>query len=158
MCANRFASRGSWAAAFVAAFIVTGILASRIEAKDPPSKPQTAAKADVAKPAAAKPAVAAPAKASARVDGHELFTREWLPSDARAHGGDGLGPVFNDSSCVACHNQGGAGGAGPSSKNVNIITAFTIPMAQITQEQSLPQGLFNLAFGALRRPCPCNRS
>ena len=29
------------------------------------------------------------------------------------HGGDGLGPVYNDSSCVACHNSGGNGGQDP---------------------------------------------
>src|SRR4051794_33327804 len=50
--------------------------------------------------------------------GREIFGREWLPGDSRSHGGDGLGPVFNDSSCVACHNQGGTGGGGPSGKNV----------------------------------------
>ena len=44
--------------------------------------------------------------------GRELFLREWIPRDPRCHGGDGLGPVFNDSSCVACHNQGGTGGGG----------------------------------------------
>src|SRR5262245_22619382 len=62
------------------------------------------------------PAVAAPS-ASDPVDGKELFTREWLPNDARARGGDGLGPLFNDSSCVACHNLGGVGGGGPKGKN-----------------------------------------
>src|SRR5579863_1868755 len=46
--------------------------------------------------------------------GRILFHREWRPRDPRSHGGDGLGPVFNESSCVACHNQGGAGGAGPA--------------------------------------------
>ena len=55
--------------------------------------------------------------------GRELFEREWLPGDSRTHGGDGLGPVYNDSSCVACHNLGGNGGAGPASKNVNILSA-----------------------------------
>ena len=40
-----------------------------------------------------------------------------------SHGGDGLGPVYNDSSCVACHNLGGSGGGGAASKNVDIITA-----------------------------------
>src|SRR4051794_37934600 len=38
-----------------------------------------------------------------RARGRELFEREWLPGDTRTHGGDGLGPVFNDSSCIACH-------------------------------------------------------
>jgi CxxC motif-containing protein (DUF1111 family) len=58
-------------------------------------------------------------------EGRELFTREWLPHDARSVAGDGLGPVFNDTSCVACHNQGGIGGAGPPSKNVQVVTAFS---------------------------------
>ena len=63
------------------------------------------------------------AKRIASVDsGRELFLREWMPDDPRSHGGDGLGPVFNDSSCVACHNLGGAGGAGPNSKNVDILS------------------------------------
>jgi CxxC motif-containing protein (DUF1111 family) len=56
-------------------------------------------------------------------EGRELFLREWTPGDSRSHHGDGLGPVFNDSSCVACHNAGGSGGGGPSSKNVDIVTA-----------------------------------
>ena len=56
--------------------------------------------------------------------GRELFLREWTPGDSRSHGGDGLGPVYNDSSCVACHNAGGPGGGGPKSKNVDIVSAF----------------------------------
>jgi CxxC motif-containing protein (DUF1111 family) len=55
--------------------------------------------------------------------GREIFLREWVANDPRSHGGDGLGPVFNDTSCVACHNLGGAGGGGSASKNVDIITA-----------------------------------
>src|SRR5437016_4553625 len=55
--------------------------------------------------------------------GYEIFNREWLPNDPRSHGGDGLGPVYNDSSCVACHNSGGSGGAGPISKNIDILSA-----------------------------------
>jgi hypothetical protein len=35
--------------------------------------------------------------------GQELFTRDWEPNDPRCHGGDGLGPVYNETSCVACH-------------------------------------------------------
>lgn len=63
--------------------------------------------------------------------GREIFLREWLPNDPRGHGGDGLGPVFNDTSCVACHNLGGAGGGGPASKNVDIITAAPANPAQL---------------------------
>jgi len=55
--------------------------------------------------------------------GREVFNREWLPDDARGHGGDGLGPVYNDTSCVACHNLGGPGGAGPVGKNIDILSA-----------------------------------
>jgi mono/diheme cytochrome c family protein len=33
-----------------------------------------------------------------------------------------LGPVFNDTSCAACHNQGGLGGAGTAGHNVQIVT------------------------------------
>src|SRR5687767_5713675 len=74
--------------------------------------------------AIAKKAENAAAKKS-KADGGELFNREWLPGDARAAGGDGLGPVFNDTSCVACHNQGGVGGGGPSSKNVDVVSVFS---------------------------------
>jgi CxxC motif-containing protein (DUF1111 family) len=55
--------------------------------------------------------------------GAEIFNREWMPNDSRSHGGDGLGPVYNDTSCVACHNAGGSGGAGPVSKNIDILNA-----------------------------------
>ncbi|HTQ38506.1 MAG TPA: di-heme oxidoredictase family protein [Pirellulales bacterium] len=84
------------------------------------------------------PATPANTSAAAAPDGKELFQREWIPNDPRSHGGDGLGPVFNDSSCVACHNQGGSGGGGTASKNVDIITAFVNPVVQQQQEQPAP--------------------
>ena len=55
--------------------------------------------------------------------GRELFERVWVKDDPRSHGGDGLGPVFNGSSCVACHNLGGSGGGGTNDKNIEIVTA-----------------------------------
>lgn len=55
--------------------------------------------------------------------GKMLFEHEWKPHDPLAAGGDGLGPVFNAKSCVACHFQGGVGGAGPNDNNV---TAFEV--------------------------------
>jgi CxxC motif-containing protein (DUF1111 family) len=55
--------------------------------------------------------------------GADLFAREWLPRDANGAAGDGLGPVYNETSCVACHHQGGPGGAGPTSTNVEILSA-----------------------------------
>ncbi|MCA9071199.1 MAG: hypothetical protein KDA84_19865 [Planctomycetaceae bacterium] len=59
-------------------------------------------------------------------DGQELFHRSWLPDDPRSPNGDGLGPMFNETSCAACHNQGGPGGGGPTSKNVELLTAFFV--------------------------------
>ena len=55
--------------------------------------------------------------------GRQLFQHEWTPGDPLAGGGDGLGPVFNATSCVACHGQGGTGGAGSAELNV---TTFTV--------------------------------
>ena len=55
--------------------------------------------------------------------GAVLFVKEWVPNDPTSHGGDGLGPVYNETSCVACHGLGAPGGAGPESKNVVILTA-----------------------------------
>jgi CxxC motif-containing protein (DUF1111 family) len=102
------------------------------------------------------PAVSVATKST--IDGAEIFAREWIPGDKRSHGGDGLGPVFNDSSCVACHNQGGIGGAGPASKNVDIVTAFHAPqqrnrqagpVGQLTVPQTLPGIFFQSVFGNL---------
>ncbi len=89
------------------------------------------------------------------VAGREIFMREWLPNDPRSHGGDGLGPVYNDSSCVACHNQGGAGGGGPASKNVNIVSAtFNVPIQQMVRPRpGLAESLVRTIFG-LHQPAP----
>jgi CxxC motif-containing protein (DUF1111 family) len=54
--------------------------------------------------------------------GAELFEREWLPATPGVPGPDGLGPVYDETSCIACHNQGGPGGAGPKSTNVEILS------------------------------------
>ena len=48
-----------------------------------------------------------PAAASPLEIGRELFARQWTPNDPRSHGGDGLGPVYNATSCLACHFLGG---------------------------------------------------
>ena len=55
--------------------------------------------------------------------GEELFNHAWQVNDPLTPGGDGLGPVFNGRSCVACHNQGGPGGGGDVEHNV---TTFVI--------------------------------
>lgn len=53
--------------------------------------------------------------------GKKLFVHEWKVNDPLA-GGDGLGPVFNAASCVACHQQGGLGGSGGLRHNVTVFT------------------------------------
>ncbi len=60
--------------------------------------------------------------ALASQSGRDLFLHEWTPGDPLAARGDGLGPVFNASSCVACHQQGGAGGSGSLEHNVTVFT------------------------------------
>jgi CxxC motif-containing protein (DUF1111 family) len=55
--------------------------------------------------------------------GEVLFHHEWTVNDPLCAEGDGVGPVFNASSCVACHRQGGAGGSGGLEHNV---TTFTV--------------------------------
>ena len=52
-------------------------------------------------------------------DKHQAFDLPFAPSD-------GLGPVYNDTSCVACHNLGAPGGAGPDNKSVDILTAVAV--------------------------------
>jgi len=52
--------------------------------------------------------------------GAVLFSHEWQPRDPLCNGGDGLGPVFNARSCVACHHQGGVGGGGGLDHNVTV--------------------------------------
>lgn len=50
--------------------------------------------------------------------GKTLFVHEWTKNDPLASAGDGLGPVFNANSCLACHKQGGVGGGGELQHNV----------------------------------------
>jgi CxxC motif-containing protein (DUF1111 family) len=58
--------------------------------------------------------------------GAALFNHVFKPGDPLTAGGDGLGPVFNASSCTACHHQGGAGGAGDNERNVTVFTVRSI--------------------------------
>ncbi|TWU60335.1 Cytochrome c [Rubripirellula tenax] len=58
--------------------------------------------------------------------GRQLFERNWMPGNP-AISSDGLGPLFNGQSCVACHNQGGVGGGGAAEHN-----ALTIGIEEMT--------------------------
>jgi CxxC motif-containing protein (DUF1111 family) len=57
--------------------------------------------------------------------GKQLFEKSWEPGTPSATGGDGLGPLYNDVSCVACHNQSGTGGGGAGDHDVVLLTAVT---------------------------------
>jgi CxxC motif-containing protein (DUF1111 family) len=73
------------------------------------------------------PVLRAPwANATVQQAGLSLFEREWQPGDPLA-GGDGLGPVYNERSCVSCHFQGGVGGGGDSTKNVTAFEVHPVP-------------------------------
>jgi CxxC motif-containing protein (DUF1111 family) len=67
--------------------------------------------------------------------GQTLFLHEWKANDPLANGGDGLGPVYNAKSCVACHNQHGPGGAGGLQHNV---TTFAFTSASIGGNPQIP--------------------
>ncbi|MFO0891188.1 MAG: di-heme oxidoredictase family protein [Isosphaeraceae bacterium] len=64
--------------------------------------------------------------------GDELFRRQWTLEDPRSPAGDGLGPVFNERSCVNCHDLGGAGGAGRLGKNIDLITPASLDGRDVT--------------------------
>jgi CxxC motif-containing protein (DUF1111 family) len=73
------------------------------------------------------PVLRAPgASAAIKEAGLTLFEHDWKPGDSLA-GGDGLGPVFNERSCVACHFQGGVGGAGDAKHNVSSFEVHPVP-------------------------------
>ncbi len=101
------------------AAIVVPVLATPAPLPEPPR----------VEPAAAPPPIASPARVVAvppeQKRGEALFFREWVANDPRTPHGDGLGPVFNDTSCVACHALGAPGGAGPETKNVVILSETT---------------------------------
>ena len=59
------------------------------------------------------------------ISGEDLFKRDWVARDALSPAGDGVGPMFNARSCVACHNQGGVGGGGANEHNVQLLTAVS---------------------------------
>ena len=70
--------------------------------------------------------ILSPSEAELIAEGRELFVHEWAPNVPLSGAGDGLGPVFNETSCVACHFQGGVGGGGAVEQNVSAC-ALTPP-------------------------------
>lgn len=57
--------------------------------------------------------------------GRKIFLQDWTKESAQeflAPKADGLGPMFNAVSCVACHFQGTIGGGGPNDNNVQFVS------------------------------------
>jgi CxxC motif-containing protein (DUF1111 family) len=54
--------------------------------------------------------------------GRILFEHKWSPGDPLSPYGDGLGPMHNADSCVACHSLGGIGGSGSAEHNVSVLS------------------------------------
>src|SRR5688572_26017979 len=75
------------------------------------------------------------------LSGKQLFARKWVAHDTRSPSGDGLGPLHNATSCVACHHQGGAGGGGGREHNVDLISVKPQPAAAGGPEQRFIQAL-----------------
>jgi CxxC motif-containing protein (DUF1111 family) len=71
--------------------------------------------------------------------GEVLFHHEWKPNDPLSASGDGLGPVFNASSCVACHHQAGSGGAGGLEHNVTTFVVEPVRVRNCNQIQIVGQ-------------------
>lgn len=75
--------------------------------------------------------------------GRELFHMNFArPKDENfarglGHNGNGLGPLFNETSCIACHSQGGSGGAGGLERNVQLVGIVTEPPPAGTVPQIL---------------------
>ena len=55
-----------------------------------------------------------------KMTGQQLFAHKWITDE-------GLGPLFNETSCVGCHFQGGTGGGGSNDKNVDLLTVVVPP-------------------------------
>ena len=92
---------------------------------------------------------AEPASEEALQAGRALFARSWVPNDPRSRGGDGLGPVFNAQSCLACHDRGGPGGAGTAERNIDIVTATGLGFGSGTQGYAFA---YSFGMDLARRP------
>lgn len=63
-------------------------------------------------------------------EGRVLFEREWISKNPSL-GGDGLGPLHNAKSCVACHHQGGVGGSGAAPFNAKTLGIETLRVSNV---------------------------
>jgi CxxC motif-containing protein (DUF1111 family) len=77
-------------------------------------------------------------------EGKALFEKTWQPGAPSPSGGDGLGPLYNETSCVACHHQGGTGGGGENSRNVLLVTAVAAKALPAVREKPFHGSLEDL--------------
>jgi CxxC motif-containing protein (DUF1111 family) len=89
--------------------------------------------------ASGREATADPGRGADLEWGQRLFDRQWRPHDPRGRGGDGLGPVYNESSCRACHFQGAPGGAGPDENNV-LLASTTVTDQNRREREAIHPG------------------
>ena len=84
--------------------------------------------------------------------GRELFEHKWVPNDPLSPRGDGLGPMYNADSCVACHYLGAPGGAGSLEHNVELLSREVPKASSSPRKKSVMQsnaGKVHPAFSAL---------
>jgi CxxC motif-containing protein (DUF1111 family) len=122
------------------------------EAEECDDIPPTAEEADQppTEPSAPPEPAEEPARPAAVGDpnlGRELFARRWSPDDPRCHGGDGLGPVYNATSCLDCHGLGGPGGGGRADRNVDLVSVIGI-----ASRPRIPRVVLATNFPAIGRP------
>jgi CxxC motif-containing protein (DUF1111 family) len=56
-------------------------------------------------------------------EGRRIFEFEFQAGRGTEPKADGLGPMFNHTSCAGCHKQGGIGGGGPVDVNAEMLSA-----------------------------------
>ncbi len=126
-----------------------------ILADRPPRNPTTEARfaTDLAIPEVDLGAKAAAGRRAReeRVLGEALFAKDWVRNDPMSHGGDGLGPVYNETSCMACHGLGAPGGAGPESKNVVLLSANPVRIERATDLEQIHPGFRDTRSTVLHR-------
>lgn len=81
-----------------------------------------------------RPAAASAFTPEMVTQGRELFFHEWTAGDELAGEGDGLGPVFNAASCIACHGQAAPGGGGGNENNVTVFTVRDRASSELIQQ------------------------
>lgn len=74
---------------------------------------------------------ASPANRALFTFGNQMFTVEWKPTPGAQPITDGLGPLFNRESCIACHDQNGRGRApdGPGQPMDLMLVRLSVPGA-----------------------------